>query len=303
MADKTSVKVFYADETLSKTLAVDPSTTVEELLTQVAEKIDIKNYKGFGLFSVQDDGSRYREPNEKVKAVLETWNMSQQPGKLVFKRQNYLEMNEENEDPVALKLTFHQVHRSIIDSDYVVTLETAVLLAAYQLLQIYGEKKKAAAGALAKALSTMIPSRYRDTKKSSEWEKLILQAYEKAKPFLDDSEFHHKYLNLAQEEAAYFGYIFYPAIKTGKKEAAFVFAIGNHGVALFTQTEKGREVLHDITFAEISSYSATQTEFNIAIGRQNPKSYSFPTKNGFVLNEILQFFIDVIVKKLVDLEV
>lgn len=107
-------------------------------------------------------------------------------------------------------------------------------------------------------------------------------------------------MTIASENAEYYGYTFYPPIKTGKKN--ITFAVGPSGILLLNKTDKDAEVLEHCPFSEITGYVANLADFDLEIGRQNRRHYSLPTKYSPVCYDGIQTYIDVLVGRLIDLE-
>ncbi|VDO63166.1 unnamed protein product [Schistosoma margrebowiei] len=154
------------DET-RKTLQVDDSKTVSELMFTICAKIGITNYEEYSLIRPSDDDEKMRtltlrksrgsiknlEKLEKMKQKLHTddefnWLA---PGKtlrqhgvdeseilLLRRKYFYSDQNIDTRDPVQLNLLYVQLKEAILNGTHPISQDQAINLAALQCQVEYG---------------------------------------------------------------------------------------------------------------------------------------------------------------------
>lgn len=130
-----------------KAIAVDPTTTAKDVVSKVARKINLRDFKGFCLYEVVDDNvdEEHIVPDmELVGDCMQRFEELEKKGQkncqLVFKRKIFLNPEEEPADPVLRDLLFHQALHNIVHDKYpLVSERDAVKQASFQLQILWGD--------------------------------------------------------------------------------------------------------------------------------------------------------------------
>ena len=130
-----------------KSILVDDSRTVNELVASIGEKMSIHNYEEFSL---QLEGAAKSDWLHPMKSLHE--NGVPEDSLVVLKKKFfYSDMNVDRSDPVQLHLMYVQSRDSVLDGSMPTQKQEAIQLAAIQL-QVeqgnYDPKKYDKAGSL-----------------------------------------------------------------------------------------------------------------------------------------------------------
>lgn len=311
MAAKSIVRIHLMDDSV-KTVAIDKSTTAEELKAIIKEKIEILEDECFAIVERKDGWERCLEPDEKPAELMASWKpaatdkekQEEEPDCFLYKKKIFLQDDsKEMKDPKAKHLVYIQAVASVISSEYPSTPEEAVRLAGLQMQVVYGDHNPTShsAGFLLKNLKEYVPKDLIATKKPAEWEAAILKAHtvligknaEDAKT---------EYLDIVKCWPFY-GATFFPPCKatqqknTGKKlPNKLIIGVNADGIFLL---KKDKEVFSTHQFTEIWSWSSSNNsfafEFSPSSSQTESQRYTFETKQGAVIAATIQTYINILV--------
>jgi len=311
MASKV-VRVHFMDESF-RAIAIEDSTTAEQLKVIVGEKIALKQDACFSLFEKKDGWERCLDPEEKPCELMNQWNadakkppsgtkesLSEMTCGFIFKKRIFLRDDErEMQDGVAKDYIYKQALYSVIESEYPCSLDDAVRLAGLQVQIVYGDHKPGShvIGFLTKNLNQFVPNDLYPVKKPNEWEAAIFKAHA-ANTGKGPEEAKTEYLEIVKQWPFY-GTTFYPPCKSiGNRRlpAKVIIGINAEGILLL---KKDKELVSTHPFTEICSWASSSTTFAFEFGSTtDSQKYTFETKQGAIIAATIQTYIDILVQML-----
>lgn len=176
---RTTVVVHFLDNS-SKTILVESSTEVIEVVTEVYNRLQIKDESipvdYFGLYS--SDGSTCQEHLSNQENVLEA---QEQCAKLVFKVRLLMHRTVLTRCPAVTHLMYIQAVHHIVTGYYYITESDAARLAAVSVIERYGnrddETDPLTTEVIASNIHELLPAELLDDKGAAAWAHDILDKY------------------------------------------------------------------------------------------------------------------------------
>ena len=293
-----------------KALAVDPNITALQLRDLVIERIGLKEAGCFALFEKIGDTERCLDNDDKPVDIMNEWDKSDSKKKdsaptFLFKKKIFLK-DDDNEmaDPVAKGLVYLQGVHDVIESVYSCQLPEAIKLAALQMQVIYQDHNPSVhtPGFLTKSASTniksFVPKALWGSKKSTEWEALILREHAKLKG-LSQEDAKTEYLDTIKQWQLYGTTFFPPCRNIGPKHLPSKVLIGVNYEGIVLLKPKNKELISEHLFTEICSWASSSGTFAFEFGNQvESQKYQFETRHGAIIASTIQTFIDILVQML-----
>uniref|UniRef100_A0A8C3EV09 Talin 2 n=1 Tax=Corvus moneduloides TaxID=1196302 RepID=A0A8C3EV09_CORMO len=306
-----------------KTVMVDDSKTVGELLVTICSRIGITNYEEYSLIqesieekkeestgTLKKDRTLLRDERkmEKLKAKLHTdddlnWldhsrtfreqGVDENETLLLRRKFFYSDQNVDSRDPVQLNLLYVQARDDILNGSHPVSFEKACEFGGFQAQIQFGPhvEHKHKPGFL--DLKEFLPKEY--TKQRGA-EKRIFQEHKNCGE-MTEIEAKVKYVKLARSLRTYGVSFFLVKDKMkGKKQAGSSFAGGHQG-SVMRVDEKTKEVLQEWPLTTVKRWAASPKSFTLDFGEYQESYYSVQTTEGEQISQLIAGYIDIILKK------
>nr|XP_026493048.1 talin-1-like isoform X2 [Vanessa tameamea] len=312
-----------------KTLQVDESKSIQDIMVHICDRIGIPNNEEYGLCreeSEPKEESKFstgtltlkkktiqREKDAKLEQLSKklktddnvewldqhkTLRESQVDPKetLLFKRRLfYSDRNVDSRDPVQLNLLYVQTRDAILDCRHVVTEDKAAEFAGIQCQVQYGDfqEDKHKPGFI-ENLKEFLPEQY-----ESSWgiEKKIIKEHRKHQG-LSQIEAKHMYTKTARELPTYGVTFFLVKEKQKTKKKLVPRLLGINSESILRLDEETKEILQVWPLTQVKSYRAGSESFTLNFGDYSEKEYAVKTNEAFRIRDILQGYIDIIRKRL-----
>lgn len=305
MVNKVVVRVYFIDDSW-KAFSIDDSASVEQLRAVVIERMSLGEDGCFALFEKRDDWERCLDADEKPWELVEEWGKLEKKKdvpepRFLFKKKIFLRDDDrEMKDAVARDLLYLQALHSVIESEYMCTMDDAITLAGLQLQVNYADHNSNThvVGFLSHNLKNFIPKAMYPLKRPNEWEPLIFKAHAKHVGKSQDAA-KTEYLEIVKQWP-YYGTTFYPPCKAiGNKKIPNKVIIGANAEGILLLKPKDKEVISSHPFTEICSWASSANTFSFEFGSQNESTkYTFETKHGAIIASSIQTYIDILVQML-----
>ncbi|CAH8495829.1 unnamed protein product [Heterobilharzia americana] len=310
------------DET-RKTLQVDDSKTIAELMFTICAKMGITNYEEYSLIRPVDEDEKLRtltlrkgrgsirnlDKLEKMKQKLHTDNEFNwlAPGKtlrqhgveepeiLLLRRKYFFsDQNVDTRDPVQLSLLYVQLKEAILNGTHPISQDQAVNLAALQCQAEYGPMIPEKIKRNPIDLKDRLPKEYI---KSKGIEKRILEQYQKLGNY-DEREAKLRYVQLCRSLPTY-GITFFlikEKLKGRNKLVPRLFGVSKESV--MRVDEKTKEILETWSLTRIRRWAATANLFTLDFGQYSPDgNYIMQTTEGEQIAQLISGYVDIILRR------
>ncbi|XP_018650130.1 LOW QUALITY PROTEIN: putative talin [Schistosoma mansoni] len=310
------------DET-RKTLQVDDSKTVSELMFTICAKIGITNYEEYSLIRPSDEDEKMRtltlrkgrgsirnlEKLEKMKQKLHTddefnWLA---PGKtlrqhgvdeseilLLRRKYFYSDQNIDTRDPVQLNLLYVQLKEAILNGTHPISQDQAINLAALQCQAEYGpmvpEKiKRNPIDLILYRFQVAVVIRTIVHVNSKQYQKL---------GNYDEREAKLRYVQLCRSLPTY-GITFFlikEKLKGRNKLVPRLFGVSKESV--MRVDEKTKEIIETWSLTRIRRWAATANLFTLDFGQYSPDgNYIMQTTEGEQIAQLISGYVDIILRR------
>lgn len=322
-----TLKVRMLDGTI-KTLMVDDSQPVSQLMVVICTKIgimnhdeyslvheveqeEIENKPNFGTLTLKrkKDGDKERDAKmEQLKKKLRTddelnWvdhsKTLREQGidetEILLLRRKYFfsDQNIDSRDPVQLGLLYVQCRDAILDGTHPVTLERACSFAGIQCQIQFGDHvdSKHKPGFL--DLKEFLPQSYVKTKGI---EKKIFQEH---KTHAGKNELDAKvtYVGLARSLKTYGVTFFLVKEKMKSRNKLVPRLLGVTKDSVLRLDEKTKEILKTWPLTTVRRWAASPNTFTLDFGDYSDQYYSVQTTEGEQISQLIAGYIDIILKK------
>ncbi|XP_063834864.1 talin-2-like [Ostrinia nubilalis] len=314
-----------------RTLQVDESKTVEELMVDICARLGITNHDEYGLChdreTEQDENklpagtgtltlkrvtqkkerdAKLEQLSKKIKTDdnvewLEQKSTLRELGAgdaplLLKRRLFYSDRNVDARDPVQLNLLYVQARDAILEGRHPVTEDQAVEFAGIQCQVHYGDfqEDKHKPG-LIENLNEYLPEQY-----SGSWgaEKKILKEYRKHSG-LSPIEAKYLYTKTARDLPTYGVTFFLVKEKQKGKKKLVPRLLGINAESILRLDEVTKEILQVWPLTQVKTYHAGKSEtFTLNFGDYSDKEYSVKTNDAHRIRDILQGYIDLIRRRM-----
>ncbi|KAM6293929.1 LOW QUALITY PROTEIN: talin-1-like [Aegotheles albertisi] len=315
------LKIRMLDGTV-KTVMVDDSKTVTDMLMTICAQIGITNYDEYSLVreimeekkeevtgTLKKDKTLLRDEKkmEKLKQKLHTddelnWldhgrtlreqGIDDSETLLLRRKFFYSDQNVDSRDPVQLNLLYVQARDDILNGSHPVSFDKACEFAGYQCQIQFGphNEQKHKSGFL--ELKDFLPKEYIKQK----GERKIFMAH---KNCANMSEIEAKvcYVKLARSLKTYGVSFFLVKEKMKGKNKLVPWLLGITKESVMRVDEKTKEVIQEWSLTNIKRWAASPKSFTLDFGDYQDGYYSVQTMEGEQIAQLIAGYIDIILKK------
>ncbi|XP_056317505.1 talin-2a isoform X1 [Danio aesculapii] len=306
-----------------KTIMVDDSKTVGELLVTICSRIGITNYEEYSLIQEtveekKDEGTgtlkkdrtllREERKMEKLKAKLHTdddlnWldhgrtfreqGVEESETLLLRRKFFYSDQNVDSRDPVQLNLLYVQARDDILNGSHPVSFDKACEFGGIQTQIQFGPhiEHKHKTGFL--DLKEFLPKEYIKQRGA---EKKIFQEH-KGCGEMTEIEAKVKYVKLARSLRTYGVSFFLVKEKMKSKNKLVPRLLGVTKESVMRVDEKTKDVVQEWPLTTVKRWAASPKSFTLDFGEYQESYYSVQTTEGEQISQLIAGYIDIILKK------
>ncbi|XP_062327021.1 talin-2a isoform X1 [Osmerus eperlanus] len=306
-----------------KTIMVDDSKTVGELLVTICSRIGITNYEEYsliqevveekkedGMGTLKKDRTLLRDERkmEKLKAKLHTdddlnWldhsrtfreqGVDEAETLLLRRKFFYSDQNVDSRDPVQLNLLYVQARDDILNGSHPVSFDKACEFAGIQAQIQFGPhiEHKHKPGFL--DLKEFLPKEYIKQRGS---EKKIFQDHKNCGE-MTEIEAKVKYVKLARSLRTYGVSFFLVKEKMKSKNKLVPRLLGITKESVMRVEEKTKDVVQEWPLTTVKRWAASPKSFTLDFGEYQESYYSVQTTEGEQISQLIAGYIDIILKK------
>ncbi|XP_047218992.1 talin-2a isoform X1 [Girardinichthys multiradiatus] len=306
-----------------KTVMVDDSKTVGELLVTICSRIGITNYEEYsliqetveekkedGMGTLKKDRTLLRDERkmEKLKAKLHTdddlnWldhsrtfreqGVDENETLLLRRKFFYSDQNVDSRDPVQLNLLYVQARDDILNGSHPVSFEKACEFGGIQAQIQFGPhiEHKHKPGFL--DLKEFLPKEYIKQRGA---EKKIFQEHKNCGE-LTEIEAKVKYVKLARSLRTYGVSFFLVKEKMKSKNKLVPRLLGITKESVMRVDEKTKDVVQEWPLTTVKRWAASPKSFTLDFGEYQESYYSVQTTEGEQISQLIAGYIDIILKK------
>ncbi|XP_038025810.1 talin-1 isoform X2 [Anas acuta] len=315
------LKIRMLDGTV-KTVMVDDSKTVTDMLMTICARIGITNYDEYSLVreimeekkeevtgTLKKDKTLLRDEKkmEKLKQKLHTddelnWldhgrtlreqGIDDNETLLLRRKFFYSDQNVDSRDPVQLNLLYVQARDDILNGSHPVSFDKACEFAGYQCQIQFGphNEQKHKPGFL--ELKDFLPKEYIKQK----GERKIFMAH-KGCGNMSEIEAKVRYVKLARSLKTYGVSFFLVKEKMKGKNKLVPRLLGITKECVMRVDEKTKEVIQEWSLTNIKRWAASPKSFTLDFGDYQDGYYSVQTTEGEQIAQLIAGYIDIILKK------
>ncbi|KAF1502294.1 Talin-1, partial [Eudyptula minor] len=315
------LKIRMLDGTV-KTVMVDDSKTVTDMLMTICARIGITNYDEYSLVreimeekkeevtgTLKKDKTLLRDEKkmEKLKQKLHTddelnWldhgrtlreqGIDDNETLLLRRKFFYSDQNVDSRDPVQLNLLYVQARDDILNSSHPVSFDKACEFAGYQCQIQFGphNEQKHKPGFL--ELKDFLPKEYIKQK----GERKIFMAHKNCGN-MSEIEAKVHYVKLARSLKTYGVSFFLVKEKMKGKNKLVPRLLGITKECVMRVDEKTKEVIQEWSLTNIKRWAASPKSFTLDFGDYQDGYYSVQTTEGEQIAQLIAGYIDIILKK------
>ncbi|XP_036431973.1 LOW QUALITY PROTEIN: talin-2 [Colossoma macropomum] len=306
-----------------KTIMVDDSKTVGELLVTICSRIGITNYEEYSL--IQEQGEERKEDGmgtlkkertllrderkmEKLKAKLHTdddlnWldhsrtfreqGVEESETLLLRRKFFYSDQNVDSRDPVQLNLLYVQARDDILNGSHPVSFDKACEFAGIQAQIQFGPhvEHKHKPGFL--DLKEFLPKEYIKQRGA---EKRIFQDHKNCGE-MTEIEAKVKYVKLARSLRTYGVSFFLVKEKMKSKNKLVPRLLGITKESVMRVDERTKDVVQEWPLTTVKRWAASPKSFTLDFGEYQESYYSVQTTEGEQISQLIAGYIDIILKK------
>ncbi|XP_069482825.1 talin-1 isoform X1 [Ambystoma mexicanum] len=315
------LKIRMLDGTV-KTVMVDDSKTVCDILMTICARIGITNYDEYSLVrevleekkeevtgTLKRDKTLMRDEKkmEKLKQKLHTddelnWldhgrtlreqGVDENETLLLRRKFFYSDQNVDSRDPVQLNLLYVQARDDILNGSHPVSFDKACEFAGYQCQIQFGDhiELKHKPGFL--ELKDFLPKEYIKQK----GERKIFIAHKNCAN-MSEIESKARYVKLARSLKTYGVSFFLVKEKMKGKNKLVPRLLGITKECVMRVDEKTKEVIQEWNLTNIKRWAASPKSFTLDFGDYQDGYYSVQTTEGEQIAQLIAGYIDIILKK------
>ncbi|XP_070599797.1 talin-1 isoform X5 [Erythrolamprus reginae] len=315
------LKIRMLDGTV-KTVMVDDSKTVTDILMTICARIGITNYDEYSLVreileekkeeqtgTLRKDKTLLRDEKkmERLKQKLHTddelnWldhgrtlreqGIDDNETLLLRRKFFYSDQNVDSRDPVQLNLLYVQARDDILNGSHPVSFDKACEFAGYQCQIQFGphNEQKHKAGFL--DLKDFLPKEYIKQK----GERKIFLAHKNCGG-MSEIEAKVRYVKLARSLKTYGVSFFLVKEKMKGKNKLVPRLLGITKECVMRVDEKTKEVIQEWNLTNIKRWAASPKSFTLDFGDYQDGYYSVQTTEGEQIAQLIAGYIDIILKK------
>ncbi|XP_053175686.1 talin-2a [Scomber japonicus] len=306
-----------------KTIMVDDSKTVGELLVTICSRIGITNYEEYSLIQEivedrKDEGMGTLRKDrtllgderkmEKLKAKLHTdddlnWldhsrtfreqGVDENETLLLRRKFFYSDQNVDSRDPVQLNLLYVQARDDILNGSHPVSFDKACEFGGIQAQIQFGPhiEHKHKPGFL--DLKEFLPKEYIKHRGA---EKKVFQDHKDCGE-MTEIEAKVKYVKLARSLRTYGVSFFLVKEKMKSKNKLAPRLLGITKESVMRVDEKTKDVVQEWPLTTVKRWAASPKSFTLDFGEYQESYYSVQTTEGEQISQLIAGYIDIILKK------
>ncbi|XP_035247969.1 talin-1 isoform X2 [Anguilla anguilla] len=315
------LKIRMLDGTV-KTVMVDDSKIVSDMLMTICARIGITNYDEYSLVrdileekkeettgTLKKDKTLLRDDKkmEKLKQKLHTddelnWldhgrtlreqGVEETEMLLLRRKFFYSDQNVDSRDPVQLNLLYVQARDDILNGSHPVSFDKACEFAGYQCQIQFGDHQESKHKPGFLDLKEFLPKEYIKNK----GEKKIFQAHKNCQN-MTEIEAKVSYVKLARSLKTYGVSFFLVKEKMKGKNKLVPRLLGITKECVMRVDEKTKEVIQEWSLTNIKRWAASPKSFTLDFGDYQDGYYSVQTTEGEQIAQLIAGYIDIILKK------
>ncbi|XP_072310122.1 talin-1 isoform X2 [Eucyclogobius newberryi] len=315
------LKIRMLDGTV-KTVMVDDSKIVSDMLMTICARIGITNYDEYSLVhdiveekkeeitgTLKRDKTLLRDDKkmEKLKQKLHTddelnWldhgrtlreqGVEETEMLLLRRKFFYSDQNVDSRDPVQLNLLYVQARDDILNGSHPVSFDKACEFAGYQCQIQFGDHNESKHKPGFLDLKEFLPKEYIKHK----GEKKIFQAHKNCQN-MTEIEAKVSYVKLARSLKTYGVSFFLVKEKMKGKNKLVPRLLGITKECVMRVDEKTKEVIQEWNLTNIKRWAASPKSFTLDFGDYQDGYYSVQTTEGEQIAQLIAGYIDIILKK------
>ncbi|XP_028827697.1 talin-1 isoform X2 [Denticeps clupeoides] len=315
------LKIRMLDGTV-KTVMVDDSKIVSDMLMTICARIGITNHDEYSLVrditeekkeettgTLKRDKTLLRDDKkmEKLKQKLHTddelnWldhgrtlreqGVEETEMLLLRRKFFYSDQNVDSRDPVQLNLLYVQARDDILNGSHPVSFDKACEFAGYQCQIQFGDHNESKHKPGFLDLKEFLPKEYVKNK----GEKKIFQAHKNCQN-MTEIEAKVNYVKLARSLKTYGVSFFLVKEKMKGKNKLVPRLLGITKESVMRVDEKTKEVMQEWSLTNIKRWAASPKSFTLDFGDYQDGYYSVQTTEGEQIAQLIAGYIDIILKK------
>ncbi|XP_062512011.1 talin-like [Corticium candelabrum] len=307
-----------------KTVLIDDSHNVDQLVKAVCNRIGIMNDEEFSLVVEEEEtpvvaaaakksqptAVRDQKKMEALKKKLHTdddlhWlshdktlrsqGIPENQVLLLRKKFFFSDQNISTDDPRQLNLIYVQSHDAIVDGTHPCTLEESIQFAALNCQIVFGnyDAVKHKPGYISEDLKNYLPKEYTKVKGI---ERRIFQEHAK---FTGMSQLNakYRYIQLCRSLKTYGVTFFLVKEKMKGKNRLVPRLLGITRESIMRVDERTKEVLKTWPLTTVRRWAASPNSFTLDFGDYSESYYSVQTAEGEQISQLIAGYIDIILKK------
>ncbi|KAI8824903.1 uncharacterized protein EV422DRAFT_576151 [Fimicolochytrium jonesii] len=299
-----------------KTVLIDESLNVQQLVEIICERIGIQNPEEYSILpersleAAQQGVGKDAKTQPKAKVGLDTlagdqtkWlhpdktlreqGVNEEDTVMLKKKFFFTDQNIDRNDPVQLNLMFNQAKEMIISGKHPCTAEEACQFAAIQMQVQYGnhEPDKHKAGFI--KVKEYIPPEYQ---KDKNLEKRIYTEHSKLQG-LTELNAKFRYVQLSRSLKTYGITFFYVEDETAKKKKDSAMLLGITKQSVVKLDPLTKEIIREWRLTQLRRWAASPNSFTMDFGDYAEAYFSVRTKEGEQISQLIAGYIDIIIKK------
>ncbi|EFA78109.1 talinB [Heterostelium album PN500] len=292
-----ALKVRLMDETL-KTLLVDDSLTVGEIIEIVGKRIGIKNHEEFSLQAETAAGVASGEWLNHTQALHEQGVTDEQI--VLLKKKFFVDdFNVNRDDPIQLHLVYVQSRDAIISGSHPCSYDEAIQFAALQCqIQLGNHNTTIHKAGYLKIKEYMPPSYH----KKKDAEKDIYKEFRKLVG-MTESNSKFRYVQLCRSLKTY-GITFFQTkerVKGQKKPVPKLLGITRD--CILRLDAESKEIEKEYPLNHLRRWAASPASFTLDFGDYEEDYVSVMTTEGEAISQLLGGYIEILMKKRKDTSV
>ncbi|GAM22112.1 hypothetical protein SAMD00019534_052870 [Acytostelium subglobosum LB1] len=291
-----ALKVRLMDETV-KTLLIDDSLTVGEIIEIVGKRIGIKNHEEFSLQAETSAGTTTDWLNHTQP--LHEQGVSDEAVVLLKKKFFVDDFNVNRDDPIQLHLVYVQSRDAIVSGSHPCTYDEAIQFAALQCQISLGNHNTNLHKAGYLKIKEYMPPSYH---KKKDAEKDIYKEFRKLVG-MTESNSKFRYVQLCRSLKTY-GITFFQTkerVKGQKKPVPKLLGITRDSILRLDAETK--EVEHEYPLNHLRRWAASPASFTLDFGDYEDDYVSVITTEGEAISQLLGGYIEILMKKRKDTSV
>ena len=283
-------KVRLLDDT-KKTILIDDSKSVEEIVAVIGKKIGLKSPEEFSLQIDRRKGA-WLTPAQTLHE-----QGVKDDDELILKKRFFVDdANVGRDDPVQLHLVYVQSRDALVDGTHPCTEQESVLFAALQCQIDFGNHNPSLHKSGFLKPETYVPPPYRKPKTLAPYEKKVVAEYKKLVGMTEINA-KYRYVQLCRSLKTY-GITFYECsrkVPKQKKPQTQLMGVTRDAVVFMEPSTK--EMIKEYPLTHLKRWAASPASFTLDFGDYEDEYININTKEGESMAQLISGYIDILLKK------